>query len=81
MTTAGGTRGARFRGTRGVGGEARLFGRGDVAVAVAVAVQAARWLGDDAVHEVATEFVEQGGRICGWSVTVPAWGVLLLRPG
>ncbi len=38
----------------------RFFGRGDVAVAV----QSARWRGDDAVHEVATEFAERGGRIC-----------------
>jgi hypothetical protein len=38
----------------------RFFGRGDVAVAA----QAARWLGDDAVHEVVTEFAERGGRIC-----------------
>ena len=38
----------------------RLFGRGDVAVAV----QTARWHGDDAVHEVATEFGERDGRIC-----------------
>jgi len=37
----------------------RFFGRGDVAVAV----QAARWRGDDAVHEVATEFAERDGRI------------------
>jgi ketosteroid isomerase-like protein len=38
----------------------RFFARGDVAVAV----QAARWRGDDAVHEVATEFAERDGRIC-----------------
>ena len=38
----------------------RFFERDDVAVAV----QKARWRGDDAVHEVATEFVEQGGRLC-----------------
>jgi hypothetical protein len=41
-------------------GTVRFFGRGPVALAV----QAARWRGDDAVHEVATEFAERGGRIC-----------------
>ena len=37
----------------------RLFLRGDSAVAV----QAARWSGDDAVHEVVTLLAERNGRI------------------